>query len=261
MRSGNLPGYRALQYDFAAHIRNPDRNPPPPGVPSRRMDVYAGLVYQNIDNFLARTFRTVRRISSDARWDAMVRDFIHRHVSGSPYFRQIPEEFLLYLETERDAPGDPPFLLELCHFEWVAFALDLSDAEPLGEPSDTTAEASVLDLPLALSPVARPLRYRFPVHRIGSDCQPAVPPEAVTWLIGYRDQTERVRFMTSNEVTVRLLQILGGAPSAREALQQVAAELERDTAQIMEFGADILEQLLALGIVGTPAQLDRMNPD
>ena len=261
MRGSNLPGHRALQYEFAAHIRHPDRNPPPTGIPSRRMDVYAGLVYQNIENFLARTFRMVRRILADESWDAMVRDFIHRHVSGSPYFRQIPEEFLLYLETERDASGDPAFLLELCHFEWVAFALDLSDAEPFGEPLDATAEASVLDLPLALSPVARPLRYRFPVHRIGPEFQPALPPEEVTWLIGYRDETERVRFMTSNEVTVRLLQVLGGAPSARDALEQVAAELERDSGQIMDFGVDILEQLLALGIVGTPAQLDRVNQD
>ena len=53
------------------------------------MNVYANLVYQNIENFLAGTFRVARRILSDAQWDAMVRDFIHRHVSGSPYFRQI----------------------------------------------------------------------------------------------------------------------------------------------------------------------------
>ena len=224
------------------------------------MDVYAGLVYQNIDNFLARTFRMVRRILSDAHWDAMVRDFVHRHVSGSPYFRQISEEFLVYLETERDAPGDPPFLLELCHFEWVAFALDLSDAEPFSEPRDATAEASVLDLPLALSPVARPLRYRFPVHRIGPDFQPAVPPKQATWLIGYRDEAEQVRFMTSNEVTVRLLQILGDAPSARDALRQVAAELERDTERIIDFGADIVERLIALGIVGTPGQCPAASP-
>ncbi len=224
------------------------------------MDVYAGLVYQNIDNFLARTFRMVRRLSNDAHWDAMVRDFIHRHVSGSPYFRQIPEEFLVYLETERDVPEDPPFLLELCHFEWVAFALDLSDAEPFGEPSDATVDASVLDLPLALSPVARPLRYRFPVDRIGPDVQPAVPPEEATWLIGYRDEAERVRFMSSNEVTIRLLQILGETPSAREALKRVAAELGRDTEQIIEFGAGIVEQLLALGIVGTRGKDSAAGP-
>lgn len=248
MRGSNLPGFRALQFDFAAHIRHPERNPPPAGIPSRRMDVYAGLVYGNIDNFLARTFRVTRRILSDEDWNAMVRDFVHRHVSDSPYFLQIPVEFLVYLETERDTSGDAPFLLELCHFEWMRLALDMSDAEPFA----AVPEPPVLDRRLALSPVARPLRYRFPVHEIGPDFQPASPPEATTWLIGFRDEADQVRFMSSNEATVRLLQILGSAPSAREALNQVASELERDPARILEFGADMVERLVALGIVGVP---------
>ena len=57
MAGSRLPKFRAMQRDFAAHIRHPGRHPPPSGVPSGRMDVYAGLVYQNIENFLARTFR------------------------------------------------------------------------------------------------------------------------------------------------------------------------------------------------------------
>ncbi len=248
MRGSNLPKFRALQYDFAAHIRHPDRNPPPEGIPSRRMDVYVGLVYQNIDNFLGSTFRTARDILGDAHWDAMVRDFVHRHVSDSPYFRQIPEEFLAYLEAERDCAEDPPFLLELCHFEWVRLALDLSDAQPPGACSDAPA----LDQRLAISPLAWPLRYRFPVHRIGPDCQPAVPPEEATWLICYRDGEERVQCMSSNEATVRLLQLLGEAPTARDALHEVAGELERDPERIREFGVDMIGRLAALGIVGTP---------
>lgn len=248
MRGSNLPSFRALQYDFAAHIRHPDRNPPPAGIPSERMDVYAGLVYGNIDNFLARTFRVTRRILSDAHWNAMVRDFVHRHVSGSPYFRQIPAEFLVYLETERDSSGDAPFLLELCHFQWVRLELDMSDAEPLAD----LPEPPVLDRRLALSPLARPLRYRFPVHEIGPDFQPAVPPEAATWLIGYRDEADQVRFMSSNEATVRLLHLLESAATAREALNQVASELERDPARILRFGANMVERLVALGIVGEP---------
>ena len=247
MRGSNLPGFRALQHDFAAHIRHPERNPPPAGIPSERMDVYADLVYDNIDNFLARTFRVTRLILSDAHWNAMVRDFVHRHVSDSPFFRQIPAEFLVYLETERDTSEDAPFLLELCHFQWVRLELDMSDAEPLADP-----EPPVLDHRLALSPLARPLRYRFPVHEIGPDFQPAAPPEATTWLIGYRDEADQVRFMSSNEATVRLLQLLGSAPTAREALKQVASELERDPARILAFGADMVERLVALGIVGVP---------
>ena len=249
-----------MQHDFAAHIRHPDRNPPPSGVPAGRMDVYAGLVYQNIENFLARRFRVARGILSDAHWEAMVRDFIHRHVSSSPYFLQIPGEFLVYLESERDSSGDPPFLLELCHFEWVPLSLDMSDAEPFSE----RPEPPILDRRLVLSPLARPLRYRYPVHKIGPDFQPVAPPETATWLIGYRDENESVRFMSSNEVTVRLLQILAQSPSARDALEHLARELERDPERIVEFGQDIIERLVGLGIVGEPPgepPETGMNPD
>ena len=190
----------------------------------------------------------------------MVRDFIHRHVSGSPYFRQISQEFLVYLETERDTSGDPPFLLELCHFEWVPLSLDTSDAEPFSE----RPEPPILDRRLVLSPLARPLRYRYPVQKIGPDFQPTAPPETATWLIGYRDENEQVRFMSSNEVTVRLLQILAESPSARDALEQVAEELGRDPERIVEFGEGIIERLVGLGIIGEPPGEPHdagMNPD
>ena len=40
----------------------------------------------------------------------MVRDFVHRHQSLSPYFLEISQEFLRYLEAERiPLAQDPAF--------------------------------------------------------------------------------------------------------------------------------------------------------
>ena len=157
------PPFESVQRAFAAHVRDPDRHPVPVGVDGGRMAVYVGLVHRNIEGFLARTFRTARAVLPDARWRAIVGDFIARHASRSPYFRDISTEFLRYLETERNEVEDPSFLAELCHYEWTRRSLDQSD--------ETVPEAvpapALLDARLVLSPLAWPLHYRFPVHRIG----------------------------------------------------------------------------------------------
>ena len=241
----DVPAFQAVQRAFAAHVRNPDRHPAPDGVDPRRMAVYAGLVYRNIEGFLARTFPTARQVLPEARWHAAVRDFVERHASHSPYFRDISTEFLRYLETEREAPEDPPFLAELCHYEWARRSLEQSD-EVL--PPAGGAPPS-LDARFAVSPLAWPLHYRFPVHRIGADFQPDEPPEAPTWLIVYRDRDDRLHCMESNAATTRLLGMLAEAGSARQALTALADGLGRDREQVLRFGEDTLRRLVSADIV------------
>ncbi len=60
----------------------------------------------------------------------MARDFFACHACRTPLFTRLAEEFLVYLEQERKGmPEDPPFLLELAHYEWVELALSLSDTD------------------------------------------------------------------------------------------------------------------------------------
>ena len=240
-----VPAFQAVQRAFAAHVRNPDRHPAPAGVDPQRMAVYARLVYRNIEGFLARTFPTARQVLPEARWHAAVRDFVERHASHSPYFRDISTEFLRYLETEREAPEDPPFLAELCHDEWARRSLEQSD-EVL--PPAVDAPLS-LDARFAVSPLAWPLHYRFPVHRIGADFQPDEPPAAPTWLIVYRDRDDRLHRMESNAATTRLLGLLAERGNARQALAALADELGRDRRQLLRFGEDTLRRLASAGVV------------
>ncbi len=240
-----VPAFQAVQRAFAGHIRNPERHPAPAGVDPRRMAVYARLVYRNIEGFLARTFPTARQVLQEAHWHAAVRDFVERHTSHSPYFRDISTEFLRYLETEREAPEDPPFLAELCHYEWARRSLEQSD-EVLPPAGDAPPS---LDARFAVSPLAWPLHYRFPVHRIGADFQPDEPPEAPTWLIVYRDRDDRLHRMESNAATTRLLGLLAEVGSAREALTALADGLGRDREQVLRFGEDTLRRLVSADVV------------
>lgn len=219
---------RAQQDAFAAHIRDPDRHPPPTGVDPRRMQVYRDLFFNNVSRLLAGNFPVIRRIRGDA-WPAMVRRFYRDHGCRTPLFPEIPREFLRWLE---DSDGHEPWLAELAHYEWVELALQVSEAtvddvahDRLDAPGLDVAAALLDGRPL-LSPLAWPLAYAWPVQRIGPDFLPDVPPAAPTLLLLHRGEDGRVRFHAPSPLAWRLLQRLdeAGGLSGRAQLEALAAE-------------------------------------
>ena len=247
-----LRPFQEIQSSFAAYIRDPERNPMPAGIEQRRMRIYAELFYNNIESFIAKTFPVFREITDDKPWHRLVRDFVREHRAESPYFTHICEEFMQYLDGKMKRPAAtaeimpiPPFALELCHYEWVEMALDLApdadcefDDEPV-HPDDA----------LALSPLAWPLRYAYPVRRIGPEYQPAEPPDAPTWLIGWRDREDRVRFMTSNAVTIRLLKLIDDGRTCGDAFGAIAGEIDATQERVAETGLATLNRLHGHDIV------------
>ncbi|UTW46141.1 putative DNA-binding domain-containing protein [bacterium SCSIO 12696] len=244
-------GFQDTQFQFAAHLRNPDKNPAPGDIEDRRMGIYRDLIYNNIENFIASGFPVLKTLYSEERWHNMVRDFVARHQSTSPYFLEISQEFLRYLQEERGVrPGDPPFLQELAHYEWVELALDVSP-ESLPAESKMDVEKLLKGHPL-VSPLAWRLSYQYPVHEIGPENQPQDPPEQPTFLVVYRNRKERVRFMEANGVTIRLLQLLedDAELSGEQALQLIAEELQHpNPQQVVDGGTALLEKLASLDII------------
>lgn len=241
------PGFQATQRAFAAYIRHPDGSPLPPGVEEHRMRIYARLFYNNVESFLAETFRVLRKVLGSAPWHALVRDFLRRHRAASPYFSQIPEEFLEYLGNADDAerPPAPPFALELAHYEWVRLALKLAaDADCAYDDVPLRADDALM-----LSPHAWPLRYAYPVSRIGPNHQPLTPPAKPTFLIAYRDRDDNVRFLASNATTLRLLQLLGDQPCPRDCFQALAKETGKTADALADAGMAALNRLHEQDIV------------
>ena len=219
-----MKAFQRVQYAFAAHLRDPKRNKAPRGIEARRMKIYRELFYNNVEGFLSNAFPVLRRITPDARWHAMARDFFARHQSHQPLFHRIAEEFLKYLERGRGrVKGDPPFLRELAHYEWVELALATSNAEA---PPAEAAGDLIEGVPL-LSPLAWPLSYEFPVHRIGPDFQPKAAGPDPTHLVVWRNAQDEVKFMEINAVAARLLQLTApGRATGRRMLERVARELK-----------------------------------
>lgn len=249
--SADPPEFIRRQYAFAAHLRDPALHPAPADVDDRRMAIYRDLFFNNVRDFLAGTFPVLRRIHDDDAWTRLIRDYFSRHQAHSPLFLQMPQEFLRYLEEERgEVPGDYPFLQELAHYEWVELAVSIDPREVDDTPSDP--EGDLLEGVPVLSPLAWPLAYRFPVHRIGPDDLPAAPPEQPTYLVVYRDRGDRVGFLELNPVTARLLELLQGEdpPTGRAALDGIAAALNHPQPQVVvDGGLAILRDLRARDIV------------
>ena len=247
------PKFRQVQLAFAAHIRDPENHPAPADVQPARMQMYRELFFNNVESFIAAAFPVLRTILDDNRWQALIQDFFARHRSQTPYFSGIPEEFLAYLQHERGARAeDPPFLLELAHYEWVELALAIAEGE--APAASTALIENPLAQTIALSELAWPLAYRFPVHQIGRDFQPSKPPAEPTCLAVYRDREDQVRFLELNPVTYRLLQILQerGHCLAAGCLSQIAEELEHaNPAEVLAHGAGILRELAQRGLIGT----------
>lgn len=252
MNAANTPDrLKRQQTEFAGHIRDPQGIPAPAGIEDRRMQIYRELFFKNIDSFLSGNFPVLRRLFDDAAWKRLVRDFFIEHRARTPLFPELPKEFLRYLQDVRgERPDDPPFMLELAHYEWVELALSLDPLE-LDEVA-AQADGDLLEAVPVLSPLAWPLSYRFPVHRISPEFRPETQPEATTHLLAYRNRDDEVRFMQLNDVTQLLLQLLGENTdrTGRELLVLMAERIGHpDPAVLIRHGHKLLQDLRTRDVV------------
>ncbi len=240
---------RQAHHVLGAWIRDPEANPPPTGVDARRLRVYADLFYRNIEGLLSSGFPVIRQTLGDADWHALVRGFLREHASQTPLFAEVARELLRYLDARADAGhADPPWLRELAHYEWVELALQVSDASLRSLEFDPSAD--LLTSSPVLSPLAWPLAYRWPVHRIAPGHVPDAVPALPTLLLVRRDANGTVAFVELSPLTFRLLQRIEEAPGASGAAHLAALAAEAcapDVAAFVDEGARMLAALRADG--------------
>ena len=245
------PSFTEIQYAFTRHIRDPKNQPAPADVEDRRMGIYRELFYNNVESLLANSFPVLRKIMIDEVWHALIRDYFARHEAHTPLFPKMPQEFLQYLETERQMhPTDPPFLWELAHYEWVETALSLDTREI--DLAGIDPEGDLLAGVPVLSPLAWPLTYRFPVQRLSPSYKPDEAPEEPTYLVIYRGRQDEVGFIELNPVAARLLERIAEErdKSGRELLDDIAKELQhRNPEVVIDGGLEIMAQLRAKDVL------------
>jgi len=189
------------------------------------------------------------------RWAA-----IKRRRKGARITRSAAFYAARNLQNERGRhEEDPPFLLELAHYEWVELALLIAEESP---PEENPA---LVEQPLSqtiyLSELAWPLAYRFPVHRIGPDYLPSVPPEEPTFLLVYRDRGDEVNFLEIGAGAYQLLEALqrGGPIEARDVIGETAFAGDLDEEALTRSHLELLSELAKLSVIGARRATDQMS--
>lgn len=246
----DIPLFQQYQAAFASHIRNPQKNKRPQGIPAQRMKVYNELLYNNLEGFLLACFPVLRKILGKRKWSKLVRDFFSVHRCQTPFFRQIPDEFIQYLKNERNAqPDDPPFLIDLAHYEWVELMLSVSNKEidyALIDP-----HGDLLNAHPAISPLLSLQSYAYPMHRISPKFKPTREQQEASHFAIVRNAEDEVKFILINPVIMRLLLLLQSQPLTGEgALRQIAAELQHpDPSVVLTAGHETLQSLHSAQVV------------
>jgi hypothetical protein len=246
-----MMAFQTVQRQFLAFVRNPAQQAVPVGFAPQGAALYADLLYNKFNESLGPCFPVTRALFGETAWQHLLKAFIAQHRCLSPYYRQIPDEFIAYLQTEWVNNNDAPYLLELAHFEWIELILAITDAKPVA------AFESVVNDWLSCRPVFAPvlqlLNYAYPVQRINENYQPTTPPEQTTHILGFRDRDDVVQFIELNPATARLVDILQtGDCTVQTAIQQIASELQHpEPSALLSFGiatlTDLMQQEAILG--------------
>lgn len=244
--------FQQKQYAFAAHIRDPENAPAPAGIEDRRMAIYRDLFFNNLVNLLGTMFPVLKKIHTRQQWRRIIRAFMRRHRAQTPYFLQLPEEFLAFLQNEFE-PGndDYPFLAELAHYEYVELALSISTAE--NDLDGVDARADLLANVPAKSVLAWAFAYQYPVHRISPEFLPTQPETQPVYLAVYRNRDDKVRFLELNAITAALLDAIDNNDAGRsgeQLLRQLAEKINYPDADVLvRHGAAALGEMLELEIL------------
>ena len=246
------PEFQEKQYAFAAHIRDPQHVPAPEGVEDRRMAIYRELFFNNLRSLLSSTFPVLKKLHADDKWRRLIRQFMRKHQAQTPYFLELPAEFLNFLQNEYELEDDDfPFLVELAHYEYIELALSVSDES--NDTENIDPDGDLLSGIPEKSALAWVYGYQYPVHRISKEFQPATPEDQPVYLAVYRGSDDKVGFLELNPVTAGLLHAIEeneAGKSGETLLRELAATINYpNVGAFIQHGTDTLQEMRTLEIL------------
>lgn len=228
--------FQRYQIAFTAHIRNPTQHKRPARVADARMAIYREIVFNNIFSSVSACFPICKNILGVRAWRKLVRQFFANHQADSPIFREIPQQFLQFLNDVKDLPA---YLQQLAHYEWVELAVGAQQTEvaKLSEEMDLLNEGPIL------APACRLLEYDYAVHKISKRHIPNTTEK--TYLLVFRNNTHQVKFIELNAMTFQLLDLIQkNKITGKQALSWLAKAINHpDTDAMIRFGTEILANL------------------
>jgi hypothetical protein len=202
--------------------------------------------YQTIDHAFERLIGAI----GAERFRKLVDKFLAEDPPRSPYLRDLPGEFLRFVERRTalfdEPPALPPYALDLMRYEWAE--LDVAYAHEEVRPDDVVP----LDMERSavLSPAHRLLDLEYPVHTMGTEGAHATLERVVTHLCLYRDRnTHDVETLELTPVAATMLGAMARAANdgagATPLVQVVRHAAERHGSSVDVAFVEALSTLLA----------------
>lgn len=261
--------FQKFQDELTQFIRNPQKNPAPCGVPLNRASIYPGLVWNNVEDTLSNCFPVCKKILGNKKWEILVGSFLENHNCQRPFFRQIPDEFMDYLQSlslrasaKQSRPGSPrlsgprddvnnlpAFIPSLAHYEWIELKLFLEQGSFKVRPG-LSVKKIINQIPV-LNPVLNLVSYFYPVHQIGPKFQPEEKSPTPFYYIVYRDLKGKIEFMNINQMTAYLVSLLQKEKmTANNVLLKLARELKRENDSLfLNEGKKLLENFISKSVI------------
>ncbi|WP_299810008.1 DUF2063 domain-containing protein [uncultured Shewanella sp.] len=191
-----------VQQNFMDCIKDPSLQPPE-GIEARRMTIYRELFFNNIDGFISNAFPVLKSLYEQQDWLSLVRKFFVTHDCHTPIFLEISQEFLLFLQTEYEATElDPPFMLELAHYEWLELVVAVAQ-DNVRHRFITSSD--IENKKLCVAATAQIAQYAYDVQHISPDYRPQEAATEPQCFCIYRDADDEVSFLNLNPLTAQVL--------------------------------------------------------
>lgn len=232
--------FQRYQLAFTAHIRDPKANKKPAKVKDERMAIYREIVFNNLFGSVSACFPVCQQVLGKRAWQKLVRQFFSKYQATTPIFREIPQQFLHFLKTNKNLPN---YLEQLAHYEWAELAVNTM----LIEPATVSIDIDLLDEKPVLAAANMLLEYDYAVHKITKKHNKKHNLIVVekTYLLVFRNLQNQVKFIALNPSAFQLLDLIANNHlTGKQALMRLAEALNYTNVDaIIEFGAEILADL------------------
>lgn len=105
-----------FQAALAEYVRDPSQ-PAPPGIAPERLAVYTRLLHNNIKSFLDLCFSDSQHFAAPDLWQHLQQRFLAEARPESPFFNDIPAQFLAYARSKNGTDRLPENVLAMMDFE------------------------------------------------------------------------------------------------------------------------------------------------
>lgn len=211
----------------------------------KRLKVYQELFFNNFKSSVKQCFPVLNEIISEDKWNHLIKLFMKDYGCESPYFCDIPSNFIDFLTSLDDKDLPFPFFLEMAHYEWIELDLSLDESaiENYKKINEVTEKTEII-----LTPYLRLLAYQYPVHQISKTYLPEKPGQFPSCFIVFRKDNFEIEFVKVTPVIIYFLNIFSDDNMTVKKAYKILLDKYQAKVELSEILA-ILNQFHHQGII------------